>query len=166
MNDGESIEGILRDWLADAERVALIGIGDELRRDDYVGVETVKKLRGKLPKHVLLVESETVPESYLETIAEFRPTHALLIDAGMADLEPGQMKAIGVCSALGSKAAVSTHALPLRVFCEYLETMIGAKVLLVIIQPETTDFGSGLTHSVKEAAEKLAQTLMRILRSP
>ena len=164
MNSDESFGHGLRNWLADAKRVAIIGIGDELRRDDYVGVEIVRKLKGNVPEHVLLIESETVPESYLDAIAEFHPTHTLLIDAGLVELEPGQVKLFDGCTALGSAAAVSTHTLPLRVFCEYLETIIGAKVLLIIIQPETTDFGEGLTETVRQAAEGLAQTLADVIQ--
>jgi hydrogenase 3 maturation protease len=164
LNDDKDVANVVSDWLADAKRVVIIGIGDELRRDDFVGVEVVKRLRGNVPRHVMLIESETVPESDLETIARFHPTHTLLIDAGLVDLEPGQVKLTSGCSTLGSTAAVSTHMLPLRVFCEYLETIIGTRVMLIIIQPETTDFGEGLTESVRETAERLAQTLTSVVQ--
>jgi hydrogenase 3 maturation protease len=164
LNNDKGFEYGLRAWLADAKRVAIIGIGDELRRDDYVGVEVVKKLKGNVPEQVLLIESETMPESYLDAIAQFHPTHTLLIDAGLVELEPGQIKLLDGCTALSSAAAVSTHTLPLRVFCEYLETIIGTKVLLIIIQPETTDFGEGLTETVRQAAEGLAQALVDVIQ--
>jgi len=46
--------------------------------DDFVGVKIVKNLEGKVSDGVQLIECETVPESFLETIIEFSPTHVLL----------------------------------------------------------------------------------------
>jgi len=115
---------------------------------------------------VMLVESETVPESFIEAITEFDPTHVLLIDAGLLGLEPGDAKFVESSKVLGpSTVAISTHALPLRIFCEYLEKTAGAKIALIIMQPRITDFGEGLSVEVEMAAEKLKRTLLKFLSS-
>ncbi|MGB9134309.1 MAG: hydrogenase 3 maturation endopeptidase HyCI [Candidatus Bathyarchaeia archaeon] len=164
MNEVGDIEDALKDWLENAKRIAVVGVGYELRRDDFVGVEVVQRLKGKVPKNVMLIESETVPESFLDTITQFNPTHVVLIDAGLIELEPGQVKIMDTSSALGSTTTVSTHTLPLRIFCEYLEKTIGTKIMLIIVQPETIDFGEGLTKKVRKTAERLAETLTRIIK--
>ena len=59
-------ENDLKNWFIDAKKVVLAGIGNSIRTDDYVGLKIVEDLKGKLPDTVLLVEAETVPESYLQ----------------------------------------------------------------------------------------------------
>ena len=156
----------LQKWLMNAAKIVVVGIGNELRRDDFVGVKVVKGLRGKVSKRVMLIESETVPESFIEPITKFNPTHILLIDAGLLGIEPGDAKFLESSKVLDpSTVAVSTHALPLRIFCEYLEKTLGAKIALLIVQPKRTDFGEGLSVEVGKAAEELEKILLEILHA-
>jgi hydrogenase 3 maturation protease len=165
VNNVKDIGDALGKWLGAAEKVVVVGVGNDLRRDDFVGVEIVRRLKGKIPRNVMLIESETVPESFLETITQFHPTHVLIIDAGLTGLKPGQIKVIESSEALGPATAVSTHALPLRIFCEYLEKTVGSKIALAIIQPKTTDFGEGLTNETERAAQNLTEALTGILNA-
>lgn len=164
MNKFGVTEEALRRWLENSENIVVAGIGNELRRDDFVGVEVVRGLKDKVSRRVMLIETETVPESYIEQITKFNPTHILLIDAGLLGLQPGDFKFLKSSKALGSPtSAISTHILPLRVFCEYLERTIRAKIAFIIVQPKRTDFGKGLGQEVGRAAEKLGKTLLEIL---
>jgi len=158
---GADIERELRVWLSDAKRVVIAGVGSSLRKDDFVGVEIVIKLRNKVSQSVYLIECETVPESFIEPISEFKPTHVLIIDAAMLNLKPGSLKLIEPKEIVG--VAVSTHALPLYLFSEYLAETIGAKVALLAIQPKDTNFGEGLTEELKEAAKNVTSLLIKIL---
>ena len=166
MNEFGGVEDALRKWLKNAGRIIVVGIGNELRRDDFVGVEIVRGLKGKVSKHVMLIESETVPESFIEPITKFNPTHVLLIDAGLLGLKAGDTKFVESSKAFGSSTtAISTHALPLKIFCEYLEKTVGAKITLIIMQPKITDFGEGLSIEVGKAAKKLKKILLKVLSS-
>jgi Ni,Fe-hydrogenase maturation factor len=62
-----------------------------------------------------------------------------------------------------NQPAISTHALPLRIFCEYLANTTGAKIALLVIQPKNTNFGEGLTPKLRETAVSLANMLLRLL---
>jgi Ni,Fe-hydrogenase maturation factor len=53
--------------------------------------------------------------------------------------------------------------LPLRVFCEYVTQETKAKIALLLIEPGSTEFGEGLTPSVEGVAEKISETLLRLL---
>ena len=77
----DSLRKALRRWLEGAGKVVVVGVGNELRRDDFVGMKIVKALKDFVPERVMLVESETVPESFMDTIIKFNPTHILIIDA-------------------------------------------------------------------------------------
>ena len=154
----------LEEWLKDAKRIVVVGIGNELRKDDFVGVKIVKELKNRVPRNVMLIESETVPESFIEPIVEFHPTHVLLIDAGLLKLKPGEMRLIKT-SELPSPTSspISTHALPLQIFCEYIRKAIDPRLALIVIQPRDTDFGEGLSAEVENAALKLTKNLLRLL---
>ena len=152
----------LKEWLADHGRVVVAGIGNPIRMDDFVGVKIIQDLQGKLPANVSLIECETVPESFMDEIAEFKPTHVLLIDAAVMQLKPGDVRLFDA-EKVTSFPAISTHMLPLRVFCEYITKMSGAKIALLLIEPGNTEFGEGLTPVVLEASEKITTTLLKSL---
>ena len=152
----------LKNWLADAEKVVVAGIGNPIRTDDYAGLKIVENLKGKLPPTVLLLEAETVPESYLLDIEEFHPSHVLLIDAAFLGLKPGDASLVDA-EKIADSSAVTTHLLPLRVFCEYVKQATGAKIALLLIEPKSTEFAEGLSTEVREAAERLTKVLVRLL---
>ncbi len=156
------IETELEKWLAGAEKVVVAGIGNPIRRDDFVGVKIVQKLRGKVSERVFLIECETVPESFIQQIVDFSPTHLLLIDAAILRLKPGESRLV-MPERLASLPAFSTHMLPLRIFCEYLTKTTGTKIALLLIQPRETDFGEGLSPELRVLAMKLAKTLVVVL---
>jgi len=155
------IERDLRVWLSDAKKVVIAGVGSPLRKDDFIGVEIVRKLRNKVSHSVYLIECETVPESFIEPISDFKPTHVLIIDAAMLNLKPGSSKLIEPKEMVD--AAVSTHALPLGLFSEYLRETIGAKVALLAIQPKDTSFGEGLTKDLQKTAEDVTNLILKNL---
>ena len=64
---------------------------------------------------------------------------------------------------LSLEPAFSSHMLPLRIFCDYLERTINPKIALILIEPENIDFGEGLTPKIKETAENLKEILIKLL---
>jgi len=163
MNDEKSgFRKELETWLSDAKKIVVAGIGNPIRRDDFVGIQIVQDLKGKVSENVYLIECETVPESFLHQIIDFNPTHVLLIDAAIFGQKPGEAKLIK-SEDLELFSAYTTHMLPLRVFCDYLSQMIKTKIALLLIEPKNTDFGEGLTSEVDEAARKIANFLFELL---
>ena len=155
-------ESSLKKWFSGAQRVVIAGIGNPFRRDDFVGVEIVRKLQNRVSQSVYLIEAETVPESFIAPITKFKPTHILVIDAGLLNLKPGSSKLLNHTQ-LMRKSAISTHLLPLRIFCDYLAETTGAKVSLLVVQPKDTSFGEGLTPKLLETATNLTKLLLNIL---
>lgn len=158
-----NIQKELKKWLHGAERVVVAGIGNPIRMDDFVGVKIAQDLKGKVSEEVYLIECETVPESFLQPIVEFDPTHVLLIDAAILGLKPGESLLVDP-EKLTAFPAFSTHMLPLRIFCEYLAKTTKAKIALLLIEPKKVDFGEGLTSEVKASSEKIADVLLELLK--
>ncbi len=158
-----NIQKELEKWLHGAERVVVAGIGNPIRMDDFVGVKIVQDLKGKVSEKVYLIECETVPESFLQPILEFDPTHVLLIDAAILGLKPGESQLVNP-EKLTAFPAFSTHMLPLRIFCGYLTKTTKAKIALLLIEPKKVDFGEGVTPEVKTSSEKITNVLLKLLQ--
>jgi hydrogenase 3 maturation protease len=162
MTNGKcNIQEELEKWLSSAERIVVAGIGNPIRTDDFVGVKIVQDLSGKVSNRIYLIECETVPESFLQPIVEFNPTHVLLIDAAIIGLKPGETRLIDP-ERVADFPAISTHMLPLRIFCEYLTATTKAKIALLLMEPKNVEFGEGLTPDVQAAAEKIADILLKL----
>ena len=158
----DHIKTDLKNWFDGAKKTVLAGIGNPIRTDDYVGLKIIQDLQGKLPETVLLLETETVPESYLLDIEKFKPTHLLLIDAAFLGLNPGEASILDP-EKVADYSAISTHMLPLRIFCEYVKQTTKAKIALLLIEPKSMEFGEGLNAEVRTAAEKYARILTELL---
>jgi hydrogenase 3 maturation protease len=156
-----AIERDLKAWLIGAQRVSVAGIGNYFRGDDFIGMEIVRRLRGKVASNVLLVECETTPESFIGEILDFGPSHILVIDAAILNCAYGRAELVTELE--GDLPSISTHVLPLHIFCSYLRGISKAEVALLAIQPKKTDFGEGLTRELENSAKKLAGILTKIL---
>jgi hydrogenase 3 maturation protease len=157
-----SSEENLKEWLSGATTVVVAGIGNEIRMDDFVGVKIIQELQGKVSEKVQLIECETVPESFMDEIVELKPSHVLLIDAAMMELAPGEARLYDAAK-VTNMPAITTHMLPLRVFCDYITQMAQTKLALLLIEPGKTDFGEGLTEEVSVSAGRIVNFLLKIL---
>jgi hydrogenase 3 maturation protease len=158
----KDIEDELRSWLNDANNVVVAGIGNAIRSDDFVGVKVVMGLQGKVSPAVTLIECETVPESFVDEIVGIRPSHVLLVDAALLGLGPGDAHLYEAEEVI-NVPSISTHTLPLRVFCEYVKKLTGAKIALVLIEPKNVDFGEGLSEEVEEGATRVEAAILSSL---
>ena len=161
-SEKQTVEESLKQWLTDAKKVVVAGVGNPFRKDDNVGVKIVQGLKTKVSNKVFLIEAETIPESYMNQIAKFKPTHILLVDAGIIN-QPAGTSQLAETKQLMRKTSISTHTLPLRIFCDYLTETTHAIIGLLIIQPQDTRFGEGLTPKLKKTAEMLTSLLVKLL---
>ncbi len=152
----------LSDWLHNFRAVVIAGIGNPIRKDDFVGVRLVEKIKNRVPQSVHLIECETVPESHIDEIAKLKPSHIMLIDAAILGLRPGDFR-LTRCGELTEVQTVSTHVLPLRIFCQHLAQLTDAKIALLLIQPKDTGFGEGLSSELEESTKRIARTILSAL---
>ena len=153
----------LKRWLINSKKVVIAGIGNPIRSDDCVGVKIVQKLKNNVSEKVILYECETVPESFLEPIIELNPTHIILIDAAYLGLEPGNIRLVKPEKIINF-SPITSHTLPLRVFCEFIKKTTNAKIVLLLIEPKNTDFGEELSFEVQESLEKIVNLLLKLLK--
>ena len=149
--------------MADRRRVALLGIGHPLRRDDAAGVEICERLRPVLRgrSDILVVSGGSAPENCVGALRAFRPDVVVIVDAARMGQPPGTLLRIEPSDPRA--AGASTHTLPLPVFCEYLAGTLDCKVTLLGIEPADTSFGEGLSSEVEAAVARVASEALTSL---
>lgn len=142
-----------------AQRIAVVGIGSELRGDDAAGLLVARTLGSLLAGHdsVLILEGGTAPENVTGALRYFRPHLVLLADAAQFNAPPGTVRWLDWRAAAGFGA--STHAGSLSMVGQYLSAQLGCEVALLGIQMGDNALGAPLTREVMLAVEKLTHDL-------
>jgi len=155
-----TISGALKSFLLDRKNVVVVGVGTPLRGDDGVGFFVAKRLQGKKTSNTVILPT-TSPESVTGTIKKFYPSHVIIVDSAFLGEPPGTVRVVEREKLLGS--IVSTHKIPLGLVMDYLEASTGCKTILVGVQPKNLGFGEDMSPEVRTAAEKLVETLEKVL---
>ncbi len=150
----------LAEAFASAPKIAILGIGNDLKADDGIGPYIIDQLQGLSPSHIEIINASTVPENFISHLIESNPQLILLIDAALMQTEPGNIKLIDKDTIGG--IAFSSHQLPLTFFIEYLKNNITTTILILGIQPLTNEFTQPLSEPVQQAANEIVTTLSQL----
>jgi hydrogenase 3 maturation protease len=158
--------GLLRP-AARFQRIAILGIGNELNGDDAAGVlvarELLKKNRereikpGSQSAKLYIVEAGLSPEAFTGPLRRFQPELVVLVDAAELGEPPGSVAWFDWFQADGMSA--STHTLPPTVLAQFLMREIGCAVILIGIQPKCLALESGISKEVKRAVHQVIKEL-------
>ena len=149
-------------WFQGYKKLAIMGIGNPLRRDDGVGVEIINQLTDKVPECVRLFNCEMVPEIFLSDIEAYQPTHLLIIDAAELKTKPGEAKIIPP-QKIGS-TTFSSHTIPLSLLASIIDEAVKTKIMFLGIQPFSTGFGEDLSPELQMATKKIVKTISEALK--
>ena len=134
-------------------KVAVLGIGNEMKADDGIGLLAAEEFETKIRKnHQTLLINTNVPENFIGKIEKFGPEMLIIFDAMSASGNPGDIKIIEKEEI--AEFSASTHNTPLGIFFQALRA--DAKIFLIGIQIKTTEFGEEIT---KEVISSLPQAL-------
>ena len=159
-SDSPGFEPVLRERLAGARPLAVVGIGDELNPHDRLGMLAAGRIEALGLPDLSVFYGGTMPESVTAPVRRSRPAHILFIDAAVMGKEPGTLGIIEACEVHAD--LLITHALPLPVVMEYLEKETKAQVTLVGIQPDLSVAGEKPTREEKAGLVKLTGILKEI----
>jgi len=172
----------LRDFLKNAQRVAVVGVGQRLRSDDAAGVlaaeELFKRFSGsdELPLNLsqkefhaadrllrIFIGAET-PESLTGLLRRFEPSHVLFLDAARMGGEPGSIDLVPTSEIHGDE--ISSHNIPLSILGKFLQMDMGASSMLLGIEPLTIDLSvdAQLSEQVQLAVTRAAELLFDALQ--
>jgi len=136
-------------------KVCVIGIGNRLKGDDAAGPELIDRIAGRSRFHCL--DTGVAPENYLEKIARIKPDTILLVDAMDFGGEAGSCRLFSADQVTGG--GLSSHALSLRMTCDYLQQRISVHIFILGIQPAQVNMNRPLSEAVGATVEKLAAEL-------
>jgi len=164
LSAGEDVETELVKRLQGVQRLAVVGIGDELHPADRLGILAARAIEAMVLPGVHVFLAGTVPESMTAPIRRYRPDHILLLDAAEMGRPPGTFAVLGADAVQGM--GLSTHALPLTVMMDYLEKDVGSRVTLVGIQPDTSGARTEPTPVEMHAISRLVTCIRRSRSAP
>jgi hydrogenase 3 maturation protease len=155
-----NIEDELRSFISGAKKLAILGIGNELRTDDGLGPFIVENINFE-DSSVLIENVGSVPEAFTCPLAEFGAERIIMVDAADMQKQPVYMELV-TKDRIGG-IALSTHSMPLSFLMMYLEQETGGRTILLGVQPKNVQFGEGMTPEIQNVAERIIQLLQHLL---
>ena len=148
--------------LRDKELIAIIGLGNTLRRDDGIGVYVASKLRSSLRnvRGVEVIVAEDRVDYAARELMKLKPNLIIVIDAMEFHGSPGEIKLVKLEDVEESYAY--THRIPMKTVFKLMG--IKAPTYVLGIQVISRDFGEELSEDVKAAGDEIVEFLSKILR--
>lgn len=155
------LSALLARRLEGARRIAVLGIGSELRGDDAAGILVCRKLEklysNSRQRKVKVFIGETAPENLTGEIKRFCPTHLIIVDAidvrkrpgSVVFLKPEESKGVSFC----------THQLPIKILTDYLAQSLKCGMIIIGIQAGQMGFGSLPCAAVSKSAMQVADLI-------
>lgn len=140
-------------------RIAVLGVGNELRGDDAAGLHVVRLLQplvADLPG-ILVLDGGPAPENFTGVLRRFSPDLVLLVDAAEMEALPGVLRFLPWQETVGLGS--STHSLPPYMLASYLVHELGCQVALIGIQTRDNTFGAPISPVISRAVDRTVQTL-------
>jgi hydrogenase 3 maturation protease len=148
----------LESFLKGASRVVVIGMGNELRGDDAVGLEVVRLLKSHQNQRLTVYEGHMTPEAFIAPACSLRPSHLLIIDAAELKQQPGTWRLLSRDEI--QTGLFTTHYLPATAVADELSRRCGTKVAFLGVQPKSRE----ITFSRSPECMKTAQDIATLLR--
>jgi hydrogenase maturation protease len=140
----------------------VIGVGNEYRRDDGVGLAVAARLRGRVPAGVEIVECEQEPSRLID--AWEGADSALVVDAVESGAAPGTLHRFDAGAGPIPKGVFrsSTHAFGVGDAVELARVLGKLPGHVVVYGVEGDEFaaGQGLTARVEAAIEPAASAIL------
>ena len=144
------------------KKTVILGIGNSMRGDDGVGPALIERLQGKVS--ATLIDGGEVPENYLGPIEAAKPEAVLIVDAADLRASPGDVALIEIEQL--AQTGISTHNASLGLFASVVQSLTGADILVLAVQPEFNSFGAGMSEAVERTLEWLEEALEGIFTFP
>ncbi len=159
----ENLKTILKKKLKDAKKIAVLGIGSELRADDAAGLLVAEELKKIKNLKLKIFLGSTAPENLTGEIIKYKPTHIIIIDSVDADQKPGFILLVNPEEVGG--VSFSSHMLPVKMIVDYLLESLKCEIIIIGIQPKILTFGEIISKEVKKSVKQVSDVIRQILQS-
>lgn len=144
-------------------QIRVLGLGNLMRTDDAVGMLAARRLaeETRFPREIEVIEGGTLGLDLLHAL--YGISHLLVLDAVDTGAAPGTLiKFVGEELA-NLPTSKSVHLLGLADLINVLRLMEAPPmdIILLGVQPESTDWGTALTPTVEVAQKDLVEAALR-----
>lgn len=147
--------------------VAIIGLGNTLRRDDGIGIHLLAILQDELKRRgILFLNFGIASFGLINYINEFKKV--LLIDAIDAGLEPATLRIFKLDEATyqTQEKKISSHELSLSdLLGLYRMLGISSEVQIAGIQVKDTSYGLDMTTELESSKKRIAEEIRSYIAS-
>jgi hydrogenase maturation protease len=147
--------------------IRVIGLGNELRGDDAVGLLAARRLRGSVGDRAEVVEAAMVGVELLELMKGAQAV--LLIDAARSGQTPGTIHRLDASTGpiTSELFPCSTHAVGVAEAVELARTLgvLPVKVIVYAIEVGNTEVGHPLSTQVGHALNEVIKLVLREIES-
>jgi hydrogenase 3 maturation protease len=162
----QNLRNKLKSNLDGAKRIAILGVGSQLRADDNAGMliaQELERSEAQINKAVDLKVflGHTAPENLSGEIKKFEPTHVIIIDTADIGKKPGEVAVFGPEDSGG--ISFSTHKLPIKVLAHYLTQSMDCRIIIIGIQPKTLDFGKNVSREVIALIKEISKEIKDVM---
>jgi len=148
-------------FFRNAERVVIIGMGNELRADDAIGLLVVRSLKPYSHNRLQVFEGHMTPDVFIAPACAAQPTHLLIVDAAELHKKPGTWQVLFPNEV--EEGLFTTHTIPIVEVAAEIQRRCGAKVAFLGIQPKSRDISLSQSKECLCAAEEIADIIRRIV---
>ena len=151
---------------ADRSDTLIIGLGNEYRRDDAVGLVVARCLKERTPEHVRVLEESTEGTALMESWKD--ADAVILIDAVHSGAEPGSLHRLDAHRQPipAEFSHCSTHAFSVAEAIELARALgqLPARLIFYGIEGKTFEAGLGLSSEVGKAVREVVDRVLEDLR--
>ncbi len=158
----QNLKTVLKKKLKDAKKIAVLGIGSELRADDVAGLLVAEELKKIKSSKLKIILGSTAPENFTGEIIKYNPTHIIIIDSMDMDREAGSILLISPEEVGG--VSFSSHMLPIKMMVDYLLASLKCEIVIIGIQPKILTFGEAISREVEKSAKQISDIIREILQ--
>jgi hydrogenase 3 maturation protease len=131
----------------DSSKIVFIGLGNELRGDDWAGIYLLRKLRSeRVFSHSLFIEAGISPENYITAVLDYDPDLIVFIDSVRCGGPPGQIRFIEPEDIEDS--GFSTHSYSIKLIERFFVYNKDMEFSYIGIVSHRTDFVNSLSPQV------------------
>lgn len=134
-------------------QILFVGLGNQLRGDDYAGIEFVNRLKETSHfKESRFLIAGTNPENYLENIINSGSDIVVFVDAADNNREAGDV--FWIESNEIAKYDFSTHAFSLSIVSDYLMRNRNMKIMYLGIQKSISEINCNISEALSNRIDK------------
>jgi hydrogenase maturation protease len=160
----QKLERFLEKAINKTSRIALVGIGNRDRHDDFVGVYVIQMLleKGLQKENILLVEAGDAPTQFIAEIHTWGPECIIMIDAVDAKQVLGVV--LNIPKEDLHKRSVDSHSNAKLLLLDFLLGLNpNLEIFILGIQVKDISFSQQLSEEVLASANWLIGVLYKLL---